>query len=350
MVENKQLTVAEILAKAQQDNPEAGKRRRRRRSLEEGGVSVAELTGSLKKVDARPVEAKHSSVPIDGPEPAAPVKPAAPEAAKLEAAKPASTRITPPKPAAAKPEAAKPAEAKTTATKPAAPKAAETQPAVVKVEVEKPTVEKQPAPKPFPKPEAKKPAAPKAEAEDKTVVMKAVKDRPADAEKPADTAKLAAPTPAASKPTETKPAPAKQEESFDPFAEDFVEVKPEGTFERDFERDPKDEPAAADPVVVREREKLDTVPADEIEIEEDSINPIVLVLLVFLGVVVGILGFLLFQWVWANTSAIVAAIIAAVVVAGVVFGVRAMRTGRDGLTMTLAGLAAAVAAFGPALL
>ena len=34
MSEERQLTVAELLARAQQDNPEAGKRRRRRRSLE----------------------------------------------------------------------------------------------------------------------------------------------------------------------------------------------------------------------------------------------------------------------------------------------------------------------------
>ena len=68
MSEDQQLTVAELLARAQKDNPEAGKRRRRRRSLEEGGVSVAELTGSLKRVDARPPEPKHSSVPIDPPE------------------------------------------------------------------------------------------------------------------------------------------------------------------------------------------------------------------------------------------------------------------------------------------
>ncbi|WIM73129.1 hypothetical protein QP028_05740 [Corynebacterium suedekumii] len=44
----KQLTVAELLARAGKENPEGDKpRRRRRRSLEDGGISVAELTGSL---------------------------------------------------------------------------------------------------------------------------------------------------------------------------------------------------------------------------------------------------------------------------------------------------------------
>ena len=92
------------------------------------------------------------------------------------------------------------------------------------------------------------------------------------------------------------------------------------------------------------------LPAEEIVVEEDSINPIMLVLYIFGGVVLGILGFLLFQWIWANAHVAVAALIAAATVVAVVFGVRAMRTGRDGLTLTLAGIAAVVTAFGPALL
>ena len=64
----RQLTVAELLAQAQRDNPDAPRRPRRRRSLEEGGVSVAELTDSIKKVEAKPAEVKHSAVPIDAPE------------------------------------------------------------------------------------------------------------------------------------------------------------------------------------------------------------------------------------------------------------------------------------------
>ena len=92
------------------------------------------------------------------------------------------------------------------------------------------------------------------------------------------------------------------------------------------------------------------VPAEQIEVEEETINPIVLVLLIFLGVIAGILGFLVFQWVWANTGTAVAVGSAIAFVILVLFGVRALRTGKDGLTMTMAGIAAAVAAFGPALL
>ena len=53
---------------------------------------------------------------------------------------------------------------------------------------------------------------------------------------------------------------------------------------------------------------------------------------------------------WANLPLAVALILALVVTAAVVFGVRAMRTGKDGLTMTLAGLAALVVTLGPGLI
>ena len=87
--------------------------------------------------------------------------------------------------------------------------------------------------------------------------------------------------------------------------------------------------------------------ARQIEVEEASVNPILLVFLVFLGVLLGVLGFLAFKWIWANAAVVVATLLALATVLAVIFGVRAMRTGRDGLTMALAGLAAAVMAFGP---
>lgn len=84
MSDDKQLTVAELLARAGKEDSDAdgtsggrarsGKegsekpRRRRRRSMEDGGgVSVAELTGSFPKVTAKPKESKHGS-PIDEPD------------------------------------------------------------------------------------------------------------------------------------------------------------------------------------------------------------------------------------------------------------------------------------------
>lgn len=240
---DKQLTVAELLARAEKENPEARKRPRRRRSLDEGGVTVAELTDSFKKVEVKPAEVKHSAHPLDAPAP-------------------------------------------------------------VSRKIELPKAEPEPEPKAEPEPED-------APSTSETTVIPKVTAPEAD-----DTGEI--------------PKVQEPEDDFDPFAEDFTAES-----EQPAEVAELDEP---DPQV------------SEIEVEEASVNPIVMVLLVFIGVLVGVLGFLAFQWLWLNTSTVVAALLAVAAVAAVVFGVRAMRTGRDGLTMTLAGLAAAVMAFGPALL
>ena len=256
MSEDKQLTVAELLARAQKTNPDVGKRPRRRRSLEEGGVSVAELTGSFKAVDARPAEAKHSSVPLDAPAEPTPAKP---------------------EPAAEKPAAEKPA-----AAKPAAP-----------------------AEKPVDPPVAK--AAQDSPSEDETTQIRVVEDT----NEPVQRTR----TESAEKPAE--------EDALDLFNDEHAE-------DVDVEK---------------------TEAAEVAEIDDDgAVNPIMLVLFVFIGVVLGVLGFMLFSWIWANLATALAAILGAAAVVGVVFGVRAMHTGRDGLTMTLAGVAALVMAFGPALL
>ena len=261
MSEPKKLTVAEILARAQKENPELGTRRRRRRSLEDGGVSVAELTGSIKKVEAKPAESRHSSVPIDAPaEPAAPAKPAEPAA-----------------PAAA-PQGEPKAE----------------QPEVKNPEVKNPEVEK-------PEPKRVERAS-----EYETAVIKKVSDAPA-----------------APKPEAPKPAP-------------IVDLD-------------------AAPSKVEALEELDATEDTENtenteNTEEAGINPITLVLMVFLGVVLGILGFMLFKWLWTSTSTAVAATLGAVTVAGSMYAARAIGTGRDWLSVGLAGVAAVVIAFGPALL
>ena len=111
MADKKQLTVAELLARNAKDRPgEEKSPRRRRRSLDDGGISVAELTGNLEKVKATPAEAKHSNVSIDE---TAPVIPAPKkEAPKQEAAQKVD------KPQAAAVPVEKPAESESKPSQP----------------------------------------------------------------------------------------------------------------------------------------------------------------------------------------------------------------------------------------
>lgn len=322
---DKQLTVAELLARAEKENPSGARRPRRRRSLEDGGVSVAELTDSFKKVEAKPAEVKHSSVPIDAPSDT-------PKKTPTQAPKPEPT------PAAQKP-------ASKTEPKP-----------VSKV-----------APKPVSKPEPK--VAPKPA--DKPAQAESVKLRPAA--KPAEQAPKPAEKPAAapvskpvSKPVD-KPAPAPAASTttkVQPASDDTTVLrKIEGETEGKAEPVVKQELAQSDdtgeirtvdaPEPQAREDSLDAPEAEydtDYEVEEASVNPILLVLLVFFGVLLGVLGFLAFKWLWANTMAIVAGLVGVAAVAAVVAAVGAMAGGRDKVTMIIAGLAAAVVAFGPALL
>ncbi|WJZ01554.1 hypothetical protein [Corynebacterium freiburgense] len=86
----KQLTVAELMERAAKEGRVEAPRRRRR-SLEEGGVSVAELTGSIPVVKAVPSDSRHSAEPIDAPFPRQP-KPSA--AKEKEASKSAESTET----------------------------------------------------------------------------------------------------------------------------------------------------------------------------------------------------------------------------------------------------------------
>ena len=283
---DKQLTVAELLARAEKENPSGSRRPRRRRSLEDGGVSVAELTDSFKKVDAKPAEVKHSSVPIDAPSDT--------------------------------------------------PKKTPTQ-----------------APKPEPKP-APKPA-------DKPAQAESVKLHPAakPAEKPAAKPAAQVPKPAPAGSSVTKIQPATDDTTVLRKVEGTAEGKAEGTAEpvdkqKFSQPDDTGEIRTVDTPEPQQRADVEPLDAPEYdsdyEVEEAAVNPILLVLLVFFGVLLGVLGFLAFKWLWANTMAIVAVLVGVGVVAAVVAAVGAMASGRDKVTMIIAGLAAAVVAFGPALL
>lgn len=322
---DKQLTVAELLARAEKENPSGARRPRRRRSLEDGGVSVAELTDSFKKVEAKPTEVKHSSVPIDAPSDT-------PKKTPTQAPKPEPT------PAAPKPEPkTEPKPVSKVAPKPVQKAETKVAPKPADQPAQAESVKLRPAAKPAeqaPKPAEKPAAAPVSKPVSKPV------DKPA-------------PAPAAS--TTTKVQPASDDTTVLRKIEGETEGKAEPVVKQELaQSDDTGEIRTVDAPEPQPREdSLDAPEAEydtDYEVEEASVNPILLVLLVFFGVLLGVLGFLAFKWLWANTMAIAAGLVGVAAVAAVVAAVGAMAGGRDKVTMIIAGLAAAVVAFGPALL
>ena len=314
---DKQLTVAELMARAQKENPDAQPRRRRRRSLDEGGVSVAELTGSLRAIDAAPPESKHSSVPLD----AESDKPAA--AKSVSAPKPEATAVTKAE-QATKPDPAKKPEQPTQSakTEKAAPATS------VKVEPATPA-----QPKPELK-EAQKPESPKAE-----------KSKDAAPTRPGF--KAVAPQPSKTEQT----GPITRVVTLDEKGEGDVDKRASSAELSDAEIT-QESPVVRDEHVPDEHVTEEAAPqADDQELleEDNSVNPILLVLLVFAGLVVGVLMFLGFQYLWESYNPILVGVLALAVTGGVVLLVRAMKTGRDAVTMTLAAIAGAAMTFGPAL-
>lgn len=317
---DKQLTVAELMARAQKENPESQPRRRRRRSLDEGGVSVAELTGSLKAVDARPAEVKHSSVPID-----------------------AETD---------KPETTEPEKTATKAATPAEPaKQDEKTGQSQKIQkTRRPEVpEEQPQGKPKPETVTNTQWTPV------TAPSEQSNEPPQNVTRGSSSFKAVAPQPSKTEQT----GPISRVVTFG----DRPEASPHGpeqlVRDEDAEKHPAPREAEADTETTQETpvvgdEHLPEQPvyrnggAGQVE-ADNSVNPIMLVLLVFAGLVVGVLMFLGFQYLWASLNPFFVGVLALAVTGGVVVLVRAMKTGRDALTMTLAALAGAAMTFGPAL-
>lgn len=346
MAEDKQLTVAELLARAREQNPDGAKpeersTRRRRRNLEDGGVSVAELTGSFKAVQATPAEAKHSSVPLDEPA----EKPAA-STTKANAPKTETPKNETPTDDA---QADSARGANTSATK-----ASDAKTAADKSEADKS--------------EAKATDAKKAED------AKPAESKPADAKNPAaDDQSVDATKPADAKKAEEKPAaPAPSTEDTGVIGKVTDEPKAAaGTAEKSGKTETTSFPAAAaassaaaagqagqtgsagdsDETTTDVAEDT-TREADTSHDEENSgrTNIGAVILLAILGVVIGIVVFLLFQFMWARLDIWIVAVLAVVVTVAMIFSVRALRTASDGLSMTLAGLVGLVVTFGPAAL
>lgn len=331
MADKNKLTVAELLARDKKARGEKGgkgdkRSRRHRRSLDEGGISVAELTGNLKKVEASPAEAKHTSVSIDEDAPVIRAPKAADAtdsgSAKKSADKPAAK-------AAAKPAASAPSAAQSTAKKPAAAGAVQ---------------------------EAAKKKQPSA---DDTAVIQRVDKAKADDAKPA-AAKATAAKPAAEKPAADKTS-ADKASAAKPVAE-----KPKA------DKDAKaagagaatagagaaaaaSVPASKKAGVAKDAEETGNLPKVEddeewIEEEHEKLNPVSILLMIVAGILLAIVIFKGFEILWDSFPRLVVAILALCVTAIMVGVTHALRTARDGFSMFLAGFTGLILTFGPLLL
>lgn len=359
MADKNKLTVAELLARDKKARGEKGgkddkRSRRHRRSLDEGGISVAELTGNLKKVEASPAEAKHTSVSIDEDAPVIRA-PKAADATDADSAKKSTD-----KPASQ--------SAATTAAQPAAPKAAPKTAAKAEPKAAPKSADK-PAAKAAAKPaQTAKPAAAAAAQEaakknqpsaDDTAVIQRVGKAKADDAKPA-AAKAAAAKPAAEKPAADKTS-ADKASAAKPVAE-----KPKA------DKDAKAAgagaatagagtaataavPASKKAGVAKDAEETGNLPKVEddeewIEEEHEKLNPVSILLMIVAGILLAIVIFKGFEILWDSFPRLVVAILALCVTAIMVGVTHALRTARDGFSMFLAGFTGLILTFGPLLL
>ena len=363
MADQNKLTVAELLARnnkarGEKESKKDNRSRRHRRSLDEGGISVAELTGNLKKVKASPAEAKHTSVSIDED---APVirSPKSAEQAGAEKAVAGKAGADSTKKPAADP-AAKPAAKR--AAQPAAKAAQTTKPAA------RPTTKTAAASSATPA--AQKPAATGAAPDaakknqpsaDDTAVIQRV-DKAGEA-KPA-AAKSAADTPAAKKPAADK-ARAEKQGTAKPAAEkpkDDKRAKAAGAGAAAAGAGAAGAGAAAAAVpaskkagVAKSAEETGNLPKvedneDWVEEEHEKLNPASILLMIFAGILLAIVIFKGFEILWDNFPRLVVAVLALCVTAIMVGVTHALRTARDGFSMFLAGFTGLVLTFGPLLL
>lgn len=390
MSDDKQLTVAELLARAGKEESDAdgtsggrarsGKegsekpRRRRRRSMEDGGgVSVAELTGSFPKVKAKPKESKHGS-PIDEPDgqgsrqventEKAGNAPKAENAEKVgNAEKAENAENTPKAESKAAPKtpnkaavnaphkAAEPAQtaAGQPTTKPGTPGPASTpvqgKPAT-KATQQEPSVDKNAATKSETKRGAQTSPAADETAEisrvtDKSDSSQATSSKQHDAESTGETPKVTDSPSNTAKRGGTASASTRERRQADDDTSEIQSVPDNAAQDAAAQRHDQ-APVYAD--------AADLDDQDESVSEGESMNPVAVILLALAGIVLGVVVFKGFEMLWdVLNNYLVAAL--AVGVTGVMAGiVHALRTERDGLSMTLAVIVGLLLTFGPAVL
>ena len=338
MADQNKLTVAELLARnnkarGEKESKKDNRSRRHRRSLDEGGISVAELTGNLKKVKASPAEAKHTSVSIDEDAPVIRSPKSAEQAGADSAKKPAADPAA--KPAAKR--AAQPAAKAAQTTKPAARPTTKTAAASSAT----PAAQKPAATGAAP--DAAKKNQPSA---DDTAVIQRV-DKAGDA-KPA-AAKPAADTPAAKKPAAEKARAEK------PKDDKRAKAAGAGAAAAGAGAAAAAVPASKKAGVAKSAEETGNLPKvedneDWVEEKHEKLNPVSILLMIVAGILLAIVIFKGFEILWDNFPRLVVAVLALCVTAIMVGVTHALRTARDGFSMFLAGFTGLILTFGPLLL
>ncbi|PIS59899.1 hypothetical protein AZH45_02935 [Corynebacterium striatum] len=304
MADEKQLTVAELLARNAKEHAGAeseggSRRRRRRRSLEDGGVSVAELTGNLEKVTATPAQSKHSSVSIDETAPVIPAPKQEEDSKKAEA-----------------PESDKVKDAKTESA---------FQPSTEDTRVIKRVDEK---------------SAPKQSAAAGAGVAAAAAGAGAAAK--SDAAESGVAKGDAEK--EDKAEATLAEKESDAKLDDALTPPTDGATEASVS-------VKASEKELDKKDQTDVVETEEdFEEEDEKLNPFSVLLLALIGIVLGAVVFKGFEILWDSFSRSVVAILAIAVTALMVALVHVLRTNRDGISMTLAAFVGLVLTFGPLLI
>jgi len=347
MADKKKLTVAELLARDKKARGEKGgkddkRSRRHRRSLDEGGISVAELTGNLKKVEASPAEAKHTSVSIDEDAPVIRA-PKAADATDADSAKKSTD-----KPASQ--------SAATTAAQPAAPKAApktaaKAEPKAAPKSADKPAAKAAAKPAQTAKPAAAAAAQEAAKknqpsADDTTVIQRVGKAKADDAK------------PAATKPAAEKSAADKAGADMATAAKADKGAKAAGAGAATAGAGAAAAaavPASKKAGVAKDAEETGNLPKVEddeewIEEEHEKLNPVSILLMIVAGILLAIVIFKGFEILWDSFPRLVVAILALCVTAIMVGVTHALRTARDGFSMFLAGFTGLILTFGPLLL
>lgn len=297
----KQLTVAELLARSGKNGGSSETSRRRRRNLEDGGISVAELTGSIPKVNSKPTESKHSSQPIDVPAAAA-------ASSNTRESDSAETSTTPENTAAAIPS--------------------KEQTIVLSVVDEKDPVRLT------------------------TDSFPAVSQNSQREEVQVAADSLGMPAVASAEPTD---APSSETLNAAEETSTFAVVEDEEPYGREDDYEAYEDYAAYEEYEDYEgaeefNDEYDDYDEYYEEDEEERVSAMGVILMALAGIVLGVVIFLGFQQLWGALGKAIVAVLAVAVTGAIVGVVHALRTERDRESMILAGVAGLIMTFGPLLL